>query len=85
MEEGQLDVDRAQATIHTTSCSRYVVVAPDIGIDHKVCRSLSEAYDDLRRKRIQSAVMAQRVVFDEMIGQPHDEDVSYRVVNIPTH
>ncbi len=76
---------QSEATIHTTSCSRYVVVAPHVGIDHKVCRSLREAYDILRGKRIRSAVMAQRVVFDEMIGQPHDEDVSYRVINIPTN
>ena len=76
---------QAEATIHTTSCSRYVVVAPDIGIDHKVCRSLLEAYDVLRGTQIRSALMAQRVVFDEMIGQPEDETVSYRLINIPAH
>ena len=78
-------MQQAQATIHTTSCSRYVVVAPKIGIKHKVCRSLREAYDVLRSKRVRSAVMAQRVVFDEMIGQPDDETVSYRVINIPAN
>ena len=78
-------MQHTQATIHTTSCSRYVVVAPDIGLEHKVCRSLREAYDVLRSKRVRQAVMAQRVVFDEMIGQPQDETVSYRVINIPAH
>lgn len=76
---------QSEATIHTTSCSRYVVVAPKVGLDHKVCRSLREAYDVLRNKRVRSAVMAQRVVFDEMIGQPVDETVSYRVINIPAN
>ena len=78
-------MQQAEATIHTTSCSRYVIVAPEVGLDHKVCRSMREAYDVLRGKRVRSAVVAQRVVFDEMIGQPHDESVSYRVINIPTH
>ena len=78
----QLNLEQ-EATIHTTSCSRYVVVAPKRGIEHQVCNSLRQAYDVLRQKRIRSAVMAQRVVFDEMIGQPNDEAVTYRVVNVP--
>ena len=76
-------MNRAEATIHTTSCSRYVVVAPDRGIEHQVCRSLREAYDVLRSKRIRFAEMAQRVVFDEMIGQPRDETVTYSRIEIP--
>jgi hypothetical protein len=78
-------VQQSQATIHTTSCSRYVIVAPECGIDHQVCRSLREAYDVLRGKRITTAEMAQRVVFDEMIGQPADETVTYSLINIPAH
>lgn len=78
-------MQQAEATIHTTSCSRYVIVAPESGIDHRVCRSLREAYDVLRSKRIRSAAMAQRVVFDEMIGQPQDETVTYSKISIPSH
>ena len=71
------------ATIHTTSCGRYVVSASAAGIDNRVCRSLGEAYDVLRAKRIRSAVLAQRVAFDEMVGQPISEDVSYLTLPIP--
>ena len=72
-----------QATIHTTSCGRYVVSASEAGIDNRVCRSLREAYDLLGAKRIRTAQLAQRVAFDEMVGQPASEDVSYLTLPIP--
>ena len=66
------------ATVHTTSCGRYIVSIEQRGDTSAnfTCRSLQEARDILRRNRIRNATFAQRLPFDEMIGQPIDEGVS---------
>jgi hypothetical protein len=48
-----------------------------------VCRSLHEAYGILRRKRIGIAQLAQRIAFDEMIGLPSEQNVSYQSLPVP--
>jgi hypothetical protein len=71
------------ATIHTTACGRYVVSADGTGRKKIVCRSLGEAYDILRDRRIATAVLAQRVAADEMIGQPSEDAVSRLELPVP--
>ena len=72
------------ATIHTTSCGRYVVQvdAPRQKLLTVVCRSLREARDAASSRGARDAVFAQRVVFDEMIGLPADETVTYTPVQL---
>lgn len=72
------------ATIHSTNCSSYVVsLTGHDPLDTVSCRSLQEAYDLLRRNRIRHAVLAQRIPFDEVLGAPMNDDVSYMPVVVP--
>ena len=66
----------AGAVVHTTSCGRYVVSFDADGSDNVTCISMRQAKDVLRRRGVKEASFAQRVVFDEMIGQPEDEAVT---------
>ena len=72
-----------EVTIHTTACGRYVISGPKAGSENIVCRSLHEAYGILRRKRIGKAQLAQRVAFDEMIGLPAEQNLSYQSLPVP--
>ena len=70
------------AVVHTTSCGRYVVSFKPDGRDNVTCRSMRQAKDLLKRRGVKEAVLAQRVVFDEMIGQPEDEQVSLAPITL---
>ena len=71
------------AVVHTTSCGRYVVSFDAVGADNVTCLSMREAKDVMKRRGVQTATLAQRVVFDEMIGQPEDEQVSWAPIKLP--
>ncbi len=77
-------MSNGEVTIHNTACGRYVISGSEVGPENIVCRSLHEAYEILRRKRIGNAQFAQRIAFDEMIGLPTERNLSYQRLPIPS-
>jgi len=71
------------AIVHTTMCHRYVVDLRDDRVRPTVCRSLQQVYDLLQARAIRQAVLAQRTSYDEMVGQPASEGVSFLPLPVP--
>lgn len=70
--------------VFATPCHRYRVELQKTESEQPhLCRSLAEVYDLLREQHISRAVLAQRTSYDEMIGQPAEEGVSYLTLPVP--
>ncbi len=67
-----------------TPCHRYrVELQTEDASAPQLCRSLTEVYDLLRDQKVERAVLAQRTSYDEMVGQPAEEGMTFLDLPIP--